>query len=159
MNYKTAAAWWDSLIQINIIRPPVLKRKSFLNFREYYTFMNVEDPHDLYLNLQNKQGIVYYNVQTGFANFKIVSKTHFLSKVTLLFPVPDLIFMFQFLQTAALKNQLTLSEKKYKIQILMLMSLLLLLFTMMRNILCGMMMMKKYTKNYAMIYVNPLLKY
>jgi len=75
VNYKTAAAWWDSLIQKNIIHPPILKRKSFLNFREYYCFMNVEDPHDLYLNLQNKQGIVYHNVQTGFANFQIVSKT------------------------------------------------------------------------------------
>jgi len=74
VNPKTGQIWWDAAIQRGIIRLPIFRRKSFLNFREYFYFLNVEDPHELYEEMQsNLDGIMYYSVQTGFSNFQIVS--------------------------------------------------------------------------------------
>lgn len=74
VNRKTANKWWHSAVDNRIIIPPIFRRKSFLNFREYFYFIRVDNPHSLYENLQDSKDITYYSVQTGFANFQIIAK-------------------------------------------------------------------------------------
>jgi hypothetical protein len=75
VNPKTVDIWWKAALEKRIIIPPVFRRKSFLNFREYYYFLKVKDPHELYESLQKKDvPITYFSVHTGFCNFQIISK-------------------------------------------------------------------------------------
>ncbi len=86
VNPKTGALWLDAAIQKQIIKLPIFRRKAFLNFREYVHFLIVEDPHQLYEEMQSDtDGIMYYSVQTGFSNFQIVTT----KKIT---PPGDIIF-------------------------------------------------------------------
>lgn len=71
---RTASAWWKIAVENGIIVPPVLRRKSFLNFREYVYFLKVKDPAKLFEKLKESTEIIYYMVQTGFSNFGITSK-------------------------------------------------------------------------------------
>lgn len=74
VNHKTGNKWFEAAIKQQIIRLPIFRRKSFFNFREYFYFLNVKDPHELYVEMQsNLEGIMFYSVQTGFSNFQIVS--------------------------------------------------------------------------------------
>jgi len=75
VNPKTLDIWWKAAIEKRIIILPVFRRKSFLNFREYFYFLKVKDPHEYYERLQEDNGsITYFSVQTGFCNFQIISK-------------------------------------------------------------------------------------
>lgn len=74
VNPKTFEKWWKAAIEKGIIILPVFRRKSFLNFREYFYFLRVEDPHRLYKSLQREsESLTYFSVQTGFCNFQIIS--------------------------------------------------------------------------------------
>lgn len=74
VNPNTFNTWWNAVIDKRIIIPPVFRRKSFLNFREYFYFLETKDPHELYEILKVKNlPIEYFNVQTGFCNFQIIS--------------------------------------------------------------------------------------
>lgn len=70
---RTASAWWKIALENRIIIPPVLRRKSFVNFRENVYFLKVKDPAKLFEKLKNNKEIIYYTVQTGFSNFGITS--------------------------------------------------------------------------------------
>jgi hypothetical protein len=72
---RTVSAWWNLAVKNRIIRPPVLRRKSFLNFREHIYFLKVKDPAKLFEKLEKDREVIYYMVQTGFSNFGITS-TH-----------------------------------------------------------------------------------
>jgi hypothetical protein len=75
VNPATLNKWWNHAVNERIIVPPIFRRKSFINFREYFYFLKVEDPHRLYEYLQIKGGSVrYFSVQTGFCNFHVVSQ-------------------------------------------------------------------------------------
>lgn len=74
VNPKTADDWWTTAIKNRIIIPPVLRRRSFLNFRERIYFVRVDDPHSLYEQLKKSKDILYYSVQTGFADFQIITE-------------------------------------------------------------------------------------
>jgi len=74
VNRKTANIWWHNAIDYGIIIPPVFKRKSFLNFREHFYFIRVNNPHSLYEKFKDSKDISYYSVQTGFANFQIIAE-------------------------------------------------------------------------------------
>ena len=74
VNPKTLDIWWKAAIEKRIIIPPVFRRKSFLNFREYFYFLKVRDPHELYESLQENSELTYFSVHTGFCNFQIISK-------------------------------------------------------------------------------------
>ena len=71
---RTATAWWKLAVENRIIIPPILRKKSFLNFREYVYFLKVKDPHKLFKKLMDNKDITYYTVQTGFSNFAITAK-------------------------------------------------------------------------------------
>ena len=71
---RTATAWWKLAVENRIIIPPILRKKSFLNFREYVYFLKVKDPHKLFKKLMDNKDITYYMVQTGFSNFSITAK-------------------------------------------------------------------------------------
>ena len=73
VNEKTAANWWDQAIRRGIIRPPIFRRKSFLNFRENFYYLNAEDPHEMYLELKENKDLIFFSVQSGFSNFQVVS--------------------------------------------------------------------------------------
>lgn len=74
INPKTADIWWRNAIDNRIIISPVFRRKSFPNFREYFYFIKTKDPHLLYENLRESESIIYYSVQTGFADFQIIAE-------------------------------------------------------------------------------------
>ena len=74
VNPSTLYVWFDEAIEKRIIIPPIFRRKAFTNFREYFYFLNVEHPHLLYEELQDSNDVSYFCVQTGFANFQIISK-------------------------------------------------------------------------------------
>jgi hypothetical protein len=75
VNPNTMNKWWNTAIKKRIIIPPIFRRKSFLNFREYFCFLEVEDPHKLLELFRRKNhGLSYFSVQTGFCNFQMVSK-------------------------------------------------------------------------------------
>ncbi len=74
VNPKTGEVWLDAAIEKRIIVPPVFRRKSFLNFREYFYFLQAKHPHQLYEELQKEKGISYFSVQTGFANFQVITE-------------------------------------------------------------------------------------
>jgi hypothetical protein len=73
VNEKTGVNWWNEAIRRGIIRPPIFRRKSFLNFREYFYFLQVDDPHELYTKSKENKDLMFFSVQTGFSNFQIVS--------------------------------------------------------------------------------------
>jgi hypothetical protein len=70
---RTISAWWKIAVENRIIIPPVLRKKSFLNFREHVYFLKVRDPSKLFDQLKDDRDITYYMVQTGFSNFGITS--------------------------------------------------------------------------------------
>lgn len=72
---RTVSAWWRLAVQRRIIYPPIIRRKSFLNFREYIYYLNVKDPSYLAHQFEESEIVTYYSVQTGFANFHIVAKS------------------------------------------------------------------------------------
>ena len=75
VNPKTLDIWWKAALEKRIIIPPVFRRKSFLNFKEYFYFLSVEDPYELYRSLQEEDSpISYYSVHTGSCNFQIISR-------------------------------------------------------------------------------------
>ena len=74
VNPNTLYLWFDEAVEKRIIILPIIRRKAFCNFKEYFYFLNVDNPHLLYEKLQNSQDISYFCVQTGFANFQIISK-------------------------------------------------------------------------------------
>ena len=67
--------WWKFAIENQIIIPPVFRRKSYLNFREYFYFVETDDPHKFFKNVQKNDNVTYCSVQTGFANIQIISKS------------------------------------------------------------------------------------
>lgn len=71
---RTATSWWKLAVENRIIIPPILRKKSFLNFREQVYFLKVRDPHKLFKKLVDDKNITYYMVQTGFSNFVITAK-------------------------------------------------------------------------------------
>jgi len=73
VNEKTGANWWNEAIRRGIIRSPIFRRKSFLNFREYFYYLNIEDPHELYSKLKENTNLMFFSVQSGFSNFQVVS--------------------------------------------------------------------------------------
>lgn len=74
INPCTLYIWFDEAIKKRIIIPPIFRRKAYTNFKEHFYFLNVEHPHLLYEELQDRNDISYFCVQTGFANFQIISK-------------------------------------------------------------------------------------
>jgi hypothetical protein len=75
---KTAAQWFDAALEKKILLLPEFRRKAFLNFREYFYYLNVKDPHEQYEKLITqestlKDDILHFSVHTGFCNFQIVS--------------------------------------------------------------------------------------
>ena len=74
INFKTAEIWWNHATERRIITFPVFRRKCFSNFYEYFYFLNTKDPHELYWDIQQNEGVLYSSVETGFANFFIISK-------------------------------------------------------------------------------------
>lgn len=74
INQKTAETWWNHAVDRRILIPSVFRRKCYSNFREYFYFLNVEDPHILYQKLQNNRKISYFSVESGFANFFLIAK-------------------------------------------------------------------------------------
>jgi hypothetical protein len=70
---RTISSWWKIAVENRIIIPPVLRKKSFSNFREYVYFLKVRDPSKLFDQLKDNREITYYMVQTGFSNFGITS--------------------------------------------------------------------------------------
>jgi hypothetical protein len=74
VNPKTAELWYDAAIKKRIIIPPVFRRKSYKNFREYFYFVKTKDPHSLYKELQNWEDIMYMSVHTGFPDFQIIAR-------------------------------------------------------------------------------------
>jgi len=78
VNNKTAASWLDAAFEKKILLVPEFRKKAFKNFLEYFYYLNVEDPHELYEKLidreeEIKDSIIHFSVQTGFCNFQIVS--------------------------------------------------------------------------------------
>ncbi len=74
VNEKTGTLWWDAAVKKRIIIPPIFRRKSFLNFREYFYFIKVKDPHYSYLSLRTSKDIIYCSVHTGFSDIQVISK-------------------------------------------------------------------------------------
>ena len=73
VNEKTGVQWWNEAVRRGIIRSPIFRRKSFLNFREYYYYLEVDDPHDMYLKLKEMPHLTFFSVQSGFSNIQVVS--------------------------------------------------------------------------------------
>jgi len=74
INPKTADIWYNDAVELRIIIPPFLRRKSFLNFREYFYFVNTNDPHECYQRMKSKKEVIYCTVQSGFSDMQIISK-------------------------------------------------------------------------------------
>lgn len=74
INPKTAEIWWNHAIERHIVVPPVFRRRCYANFREYFYFLDVEDPHMLFNELQENEDISYFSVESGFANFFVIAK-------------------------------------------------------------------------------------
>ncbi len=75
---KTAANWWKAALEKKILFPPEFRRRAFQNFYEYFYYVNVEDPHEQFEELidreeEIKKDIIHFSVQSGFCNFQIVS--------------------------------------------------------------------------------------
>lgn len=74
VNKKTAALWWNKAVEKKIIIPPFLRKRAYENFKEYFQFYNVKDPHIMYKTIQKNENVIYACVQTGFANLQVISK-------------------------------------------------------------------------------------
>jgi hypothetical protein len=74
INPDTLRIWYDEAVAKKIIILPIFRRKSFQNFREYFYFLNLKHPHQLFEKLHDTKDIIYFSVQTGFINFQIISK-------------------------------------------------------------------------------------
>lgn len=67
--------WWKFAIENRIIILPIFRRKSYLNFKEYFYFLKSDDPHKFFKNAQKNDNVTYCSVQTGFANIQLISKS------------------------------------------------------------------------------------
>jgi len=67
--------WWKFAIENRIIILPIFRRKSYLNFKEYFYFLESDDPHKFFKNAQKNDNVTYCSVQTGFANIQLISKS------------------------------------------------------------------------------------
>ena len=74
INLKTAEIWWNHATERRIITIPVFRRKCFSNFYEYFYFLNTDDPHRFFIDIQQHKSVLYSSVETGFSNFLIISK-------------------------------------------------------------------------------------
>lgn len=74
VNEKTAVLWWNQAVEKRIIFPPFLRKRAFENFKEYFQFYIVQDPHLLYKTLQEDENVMYLCVLTGVSNVQVVSK-------------------------------------------------------------------------------------
>ena len=72
-NPKTGEAWINSALKKQIIGVPVFRRKSFLNFREYFYFIKTDYPHKLFEDLKKEENLMYFCVQSGPSNFQVIS--------------------------------------------------------------------------------------
>ena len=74
---KTAANWWRAILEKKILLLPEFRRKAFLNFYEYFYYLHVDDPHELFEELLNREAelknILHFSVHTGFCNFQLVT--------------------------------------------------------------------------------------
>lgn len=116
---KTAAQWLDAALEKKILLLPEFRRNAFLNFREYFYYLNVKDPHEEYEKFINKgtklkENILHFSVHTGFCNFQIVSNekidppgevVHFGDRSDYLISTPKDIFFEESL--AAIKRKLS----------------------------------------------------
>ena len=75
INPKTADIWYNDAVTLHIVIPPFLRRKSFTNFREYFYFINTNDPHECYQRMKSRKEVMYCTVQSGFSNMQIISRT------------------------------------------------------------------------------------
>lgn len=77
VNNKTAANWWKSALEKKILLLPEFRRKAFLNFYEYFYYLHVDDPHELFEEFLNGEAeikdVLHFSVHTGFCNFQIVA--------------------------------------------------------------------------------------
>lgn len=78
VNDKTAASWLNAAFEKKIILIPEFRKKAYENFREFFYYLKVKDPHDQFEELiareeEIKKDILHFSVQTGFCNFQIVS--------------------------------------------------------------------------------------
>ena len=74
INAKTAEKWYNDAVALRIIIPPFFRRKSFTNFREYFYFINTNDPYECYQRMKSKKEVMYCTVQSGFSDMQIISK-------------------------------------------------------------------------------------
>lgn len=74
VNAKTGELWLEAAVRKRVLIPPVVRKRSFVNLREYFTFLRTRNPHEVYEGLKGRPDISYFSVQTGFANLQIISK-------------------------------------------------------------------------------------
>ncbi|MBU7045079.1 MAG: hypothetical protein HXS54_01470 [Theionarchaea archaeon] len=74
INPCTVDIWFNDAVAKKIINPPIFRRFAFENFREHIYFLNVKHPHQLFEELHGSKNLTYFSVQTGFANFQVISK-------------------------------------------------------------------------------------
>ena len=74
VNLKTAEIWWNHATGRRIIIPPIIRRKCYRNFREYFYFLSTDDPHTLFNELQKYKEILYVSVESGFSNLFAISE-------------------------------------------------------------------------------------
>ena len=74
VNLKTAEIWWNHAVERRIFFPPILRKKCYRNFREYFYFLNSGDPFIMYNELKENEEISYISVESGFADLFVVSK-------------------------------------------------------------------------------------
>ncbi len=69
----TGEKWLNAAFENLIISYPMFRRKSFLNFRDYFYFVKVTNPLESYERIKKMENISYCSVQAGPFNLQIVS--------------------------------------------------------------------------------------
>ena len=113
VNPSTGESWYNSAIDLRIIIPPVFRRKSYTNFREYFYFVKSDNPHQFFESIQEDKNVLYCSVQTGFADVQIISKSKMnLEEIVLSGPRSD--YYVSIPPNCTYEESISRIEKKFK---------------------------------------------
>jgi hypothetical protein len=74
INRRTAMLRMNEAFERKYIVGPEIRKRSFLNLREYMYFIKCENPEILYLELCEDPSVIYHAVVIGFFNFWLIAK-------------------------------------------------------------------------------------
>ena len=111
---STLDIWWKFAIENRFIILPIFRRKSYLNFREYFYFVKSDNPHQFFESIQENKNVLYCSVQTGFADIQIISKSEINFEEEIVLSGPRSNYYVSIPPSCTYEESISRIEKRFK---------------------------------------------